>query len=112
MGIVIQVKSNRLPAISRAARPAVGDAIHALGFTTEGKQKQRARVDTGNMRNQTHNDPTGPLSTTLHADAPYSGFLDMGTSRIPADHWFSGPVHEAGQQMPSVITAAIKGVTG
>jgi len=112
MPIQIKVLSNRLPAISKAVRPAVTAAIHEAGFRVEAKAKARARVDTGNMRNQTRNQPGGDLLTTITAGAPYSGFLNFGTRFIPADHWFSLPVEEEGRALPETVGNAIKGVTG
>lgn len=110
MPIQIVVKSNRLPAISKALRPAATEAIHAAGFRVEAKAKVRSRVDTGNMRNQTRNQPSGDLSTTITAGAPYSGFLNFGTRYIPADHWFDGPVHEETALLAKTLGDAVTAV--
>ena len=107
--VTIEVKFNKLPAIGSAFKPAAIAGIQKGGFRAEGQAKARAAVDTGNMRNSIANEPSAD-GTSLWAHAEYSAFVDLGTSRMPAQPFFTPAVTEWGQQMPADIKAEIDGV--
>ncbi len=107
VSVTVQVKMNRLPAMSRAVRPKANAAIHKAGFSYESKVKVRAKVDTGAMRAGV-NTINGDLSSRVISPAMQSGFLDAGTRYIPADRWFSGPADEVGTELEADLAGVFR----
>lgn len=53
-GVTIVVKSNRLPQISAAIRPAVVAEVQKATFDVEARAKAKAPVKTGTLRRSIH----------------------------------------------------------
>lgn len=102
---------NRCPQIAAGFKPAAIAGIQKGSFRGQGDAQARAAVDTGNMRNQIAAEPNDN-GADLWAHAAYSAFVDLGTSRMPAQPFFTPAVTEWGVQMPADITAEIAGVVG
>lgn len=76
-------------AVAGAARKALSDGLLESAQAMVRDARSRAPVATGYMRDQTTAERIEELKVVAKADAPYSGFVDMGTSRMAARPWFT-----------------------
>lgn len=97
------------PRLAEALTRALDTAADAIVADA----KQRAPVRTGFMRDSlVIEDAEAPEKRTLHAQAYYSGFVDHGTARAPAQPWFTPAVDQGRQTLAEAVERAVREALG
>lgn len=89
----IEIRSNRLPALSPALRRRVGEIVQASAFSCEGLAKAHAAVDTGTLRNSIQAEPESETAWIVAPHTDYAIHQEYGTHKMPA-HPFMTPAAE------------------
>lgn len=98
--IRVQIIRNEVPRYTQEIKGGLQRGVNMSADRIKWRAKNRAKVDTGYMRDSVHvedsnlNLGTNNVGAQVVSPAFYSGFLDMGTRYIAADHWFTGAVEE------------------
>lgn len=116
----VEVHLEGLAAWGQAVEAAVEAAVDAEGQATLEDAQQRAPVSdagshgnpAGFMRDSTTWTLDTPLSGTLEAAAPYSGFTDQGTRLQAAQPWFTPAIEHSEQRFPNRLAEAIRKAGG
>ena len=82
--------------------------VERTGRIWERSAKDRAAVDTGEMRDKAHFEMTGDSEGTMHADADHSGFVEFGTVHQGAQPWFIPAAEDARQAFPGIARDEFK----
>lgn len=85
---------SRLGAVSVAAESEVSAAVRKTAADIKAGAQSRAPVDTGNLRSNIRTRSTGKFSAEVVANAPYSVYVEFGTSKMGAQP-FMVPAAEA-----------------
>lgn len=109
----VKISTDGLDRIEGALAQALEEALNTASDAIVADAKRRAPVDTGFMRDSTEVETTDdPLKLVLHANAPYSGFVDMGTVRQAAQPWFTPAVDQGRQTLAEAVEKAVRRATG
>jgi HK97 gp10 family phage protein len=100
--VTVHVRS-RIPQLTAAAAALAAAATEKAAHDMVAIAQQRARVDTGNMKNSINAQGSG-TEWSVHSPAEYSVFNEYGTSRMGAQP-FMGP---AAEQVKPAYTTALK----
>lgn len=79
-----------LQKVPARALPLASKVVRKTAKDIEGTAKGLAPVDTGNLKNSIGSQEVGPLEAEVRATANYAVYLEMGTSRMPAQPYM-GP---------------------
>ena len=71
--------------LSEAMAAAVSDAVIASAARIEGRAKEKAPVDTGNLRNSIQHRQTGRFEAEVAAHAEYASAVEFGTGVFSTD---------------------------
>jgi len=71
--------------LSEAMAAAVSDAVIASAARIEGRAKEMAPVDTGNLRNSIQHRQTGRFEAEVAAHAEYAAAVEFGTGVFSTD---------------------------
>lgn len=96
-GIEVQVISDKLPDLLAAMPEAVALIVQHAAEAMTAAAQGNAPVRTGYLRDHIHTEMTGEAEATITSEAPYSGFVENGTSRMGAQPFFT-PAVEANTQ--------------
>jgi HK97 gp10 family phage protein len=109
-GVQIVIKSNRLPEISAAIRPAVVKEVQVAAFSIEAKAKEKVAVKTGTLRRSIHSVfSNGGLTGIVGPSVLYGKFVEFGTRRMGARP-FMRPAAE--QVLPKFADAVKRALAG
>jgi HK97 gp10 family phage protein len=100
------IKSN-VPRLTKAHKQAISRAVRQTALSIEADAKLRAPVDTGFMRNSIQTQVTGEMSAEVTVGAEYGAFVELGTSRTPAQPFLTPAVDAARQPFEKAIKAAL-----
>jgi len=67
----------------------VAEELDRIASLMQERASMDAPVDTGYLASHIEKNPTGKDSITVVATAEYSGYVDKGTSRMPANPFFT-----------------------
>lgn len=76
--------SSRIPQIIQGSHAKAAIAVHKTGLAVEAGAKERARVDTGAMRNAIGWQPEDDLSGAVVAGVEYTIYNEYGTRSMSA----------------------------
>lgn len=90
-------------------------AVQKTAKSIEAGAKQRAPVDTGNLRNSitttlSGGAGAGASEATVTAGANYSPYVEFGTSRMAPQPFFGPAVDEATPQFEQAMAELLKGL--
>lgn len=71
--------------LSETMAAAVSAAVIASAARIEGRAKEKAPVDTGNLRNSIQHRRTGPLEAQVEPGAEYAAAVEFGTGVFSTD---------------------------
>lgn len=109
-GVTVVVKSDRLPEISAAIRPAVVGEVKRATFDVEAKAKAKVPVRTGTLRRSIHSVfQNGGLTGLVGPSVLYGKFVEFGT-RHSAARPFMRPA--ANQVLPGFASAVKRALGG
>lgn len=81
----LEIKYNKFPQIAKALPQAADDIQARTVFMLVQAADPITPVDTGNLKNNKTIDPGGGgKAGSVHWHAPYAGFVNYGTRRMPA----------------------------
>lgn len=104
-GVTIVVKSNRLPEISAAIRPAVVGEVKRATLQIEAGAKEKVPVRTGTLRRSIHSVfSNGGLTGIVGPSVLYGKFVEFGTRRMGARPY----MRPAAEQVLPGFAAAVK----
>ena len=93
-----KVRSNR-SAVMQASLKALADEINTLADTMSAIAKRKTPVDTGNNRDsiatESSTTSTGRPVARVFTQSGYGGWLEIGTSRMPARPYMAPAYNEA-----------------
>lgn len=109
-GVTIVVKSNHLPQISAAIRPAVVAEVQKATYDVEAQAKAKAPVKTGTLRRSIHSVfSNGGLTGIVGPSVLYGKFVEFGTRRMGARPYMR-PAAEA--VLPKFADAVKRAIAG
>lgn len=80
--------------------------LPAYASDTVANMQREAPVDTGYMRYQIRSHFPSPTMLAINAFAPYSGFVNFGTFRMPPRPYFTSQVEQGPQILSKVFAQA------
>lgn len=107
-GIQVRIISNRLPAISAAARPLVSAEVKKATLAVQAQAQAKVPVKTGTLRRSITSQFPTDLSGIVGPSVEYGKFVEFGTRRMGARP-FMRPAAEA--VLPG-FAAAVKRALG
>jgi HK97 gp10 family phage protein len=117
----VKIELSGLDQLSTRVQEAITQGLDVAADAIVADAKQRAPVKTGFMRDSKTGfmrdstvieDAEDPAKRTLHAQAEYSGFVDMGTAHQHAQPWFTPAVDQGRQTFAEAIARALREALG
>lgn len=110
-GVTIVVKSNRLPEISAAIRPAVVGEVRKATYDVEARAKAKAPVKTGTLRRSIHSVfSNGGLTGVVGPSVNYGKFIEWGTRRMAARPYMRPAAEAVLPKFAAAVARALKGL--
>lgn len=95
---------------------AVPDGLDKCGLLVVRRAKQKAHVDTGNMRGLIAKERPSPAEVDVVSPAEYSIYQEMGTYKMAAHPFMRPALDESSDQIQEIlghsVIATIQGVMG
>lgn len=108
-GVTVVVRSNRLPEIGAAIRPAVVAEVQRAAFDIEARAKAKTPVRTGTLRRSIHSlFQNGGLTALVGPSVLYGKFVEFGTRHMAARPF----MRPAAEQVLPGFAAAVKRALG
>lgn len=110
-GVTVVVKSNRLPQISAAIRPAVVDEVKRATLDIEAKAKAKVAVKTGTLRRSIHSVfSNGGLTGIVGPSAFYGKFIEFGVRNRAARPYMRPAAEAVLPKFAAAVKAALAGL--
>lgn len=110
-GVTVVVKSNRLPQISAAIRPAVVQEVQKATYDVEAQAKAKAAVKTGTLRRSIHSVfSNGGLTGLVGPSVLYGKFVEFGTRRMGARPYMRPAAEAVLPKFADAVARALKGL--
>jgi HK97 gp10 family phage protein len=85
MSIILEIKFDKLPELTKAARERAVQAVAKAALDIEGQAKAVVPVDTGNLKNSIQTEPgDSDLTKYVGPHTEYAVHVEYGTSRMRA----------------------------
>jgi len=95
---------------------AVPSALNKAGLLVLRRAKQKAPVDTGNLKLSINKPPATPSGVEVVSPAEYSVYQEMGTRNMPAHPYMRPALDESKDQIEELlghaVIATVQGVMG
>lgn len=106
--IEVKVNTDGLKRLTAAVEESLERALDRVADAVVTDARQRAPVRTGFMRDSTIIIQSGALQRTIHAQAPYSAFVDLGTRFMAARPWFTPAIDQGRSLLAEQVAAAVR----
>ena len=93
---------------SQATQQAIGKIVQETASNIERKAKQKAAVDTGEMRRRIYSEKIDELTAESGSKAPYSYWVDKGTRYQKAQPFFTPAVESERAQFKKKIKKVVE----
>ncbi len=93
-GLSLEVKLNRIPALSRQLQTEVSRAVRETALAIEEKAKRYAPVDTGALQASIQAKVTGPFSAEIAPGTEYAEHVEYGTRHMAAQPYMTPAAEE------------------
>jgi HK97 gp10 family phage protein len=105
--LTVTVNVKPLQRLGELLAVEVEKALETLSAETVKDAQSRAPVRTGFLRDSISGTVTGP-ALVISVTAPYAGFVELGTRRMPARPFATPAVDQAKSKLPELLQEAFR----
>ncbi|GBD17574.1 hypothetical protein HRbin27_00056 [bacterium HR27] len=106
--VKVNLLDNKVPKVAEQLRPRAGQLVRKAAADITASAKNRAPVDTGNLRNSITWQRAGELTAIVNVGAEYGIYVEYGTRKMRAQPYLGPAVDEVLPELRAALRELVR----